>query len=362
MNRIVGVLLLAAMAFPGLDWAQPDAWPHTGKYGYGTRYMIFKNYLDKEVFVKVQSTVNEPMNAQFSLKPGKDTAYPLPNVWKAGRFEARTDLGFDGPYSLTEFTLGDPAIGAIDIYDVSLVDGYNIPVVINPAKGTFVKTRLNDPLQCTMSGCVSDLLKTCPPELQKKNTAGQVVACLSACAKFKTDDYCCAGAHNTPATCKPATWPVNYAAVFKKACPDAYSYAYDDQTSTFNCPPARAGAGPDYTMALGIPTATSLGQSPSRPNPFGGAVFSLAKDGSGRCALKYNLQNPGASGKGSNGGADADGLRVHLYNSEGTQILDTRVSELSGSIALPDLEPGTYLLSLKSAKGFVSRRIAYGIK
>ncbi len=36
-------------------------------------------------------------------------------------------------------------------------------------------------------------------------------------------------------TCDPTKWPVDYAAVFKKAEPYAYSYAYDDATSTFTC-------------------------------------------------------------------------------------------------------------------------------
>ncbi|OWA54633.1 hypothetical protein BV898_19032 [Hypsibius exemplaris] len=27
----------------------------------------------------------------------------------------------------------------------------------------------------------------------------------------------------------------NYGRIFKNACPDAYSYAYDDATSTFTC-------------------------------------------------------------------------------------------------------------------------------
>src|SRR6185312_16841361 len=30
-------------------------------------------------------------------------------------------------------------------------------------------------------------------------------------------------------------WPVNYAAIFKAACPREYSYAYDDTSSTFTC-------------------------------------------------------------------------------------------------------------------------------
>jgi hypothetical protein len=74
----------------------------------------------------------------------------------------------------------------------------------------------------------------CPNELkQMKN--GKQVACYSACEKFRTDQYCCRGAHDKPETCRSSGWPVNYPSKFKAACPDAYSYAYDDRTSTFFC-------------------------------------------------------------------------------------------------------------------------------
>ena len=45
------------------------------------------------------------------------------------------------------------------------------------------------------------------------------------------DDFCCAGAHNSSATCPPFA----YSRIFKAACPSAYSYAYDDTSSTFTC-------------------------------------------------------------------------------------------------------------------------------
>jgi hypothetical protein len=78
-------------------------------------------------------------------------------------------------------------------------------------------------------------LATCPTELQKRDGSGRVVACLSACARFNTDQYCCRGAYGSPQTCNPNNWPVNYAAIFKRACPSEYSYAYDDTSSTFTC-------------------------------------------------------------------------------------------------------------------------------
>ncbi|KAF3521148.1 hypothetical protein DY000_02062406, partial [Brassica cretica] len=60
---------------------------------------------------------------------------------------------------------------------------------------------------------------------------GIVAACKSACAAFNAPEFCCTGAHATPQTCSPT----HFSAVFKNACPSAYSYAYDDATSTFTC-------------------------------------------------------------------------------------------------------------------------------
>lgn len=76
----------------------------------------------------------------------------------------------------------------------------------------------------------------CPKELQVVGSdggrpAGGVIACNSACGAFRMDEYCCAGQFANPNTCKPSY----YSSIFKRACPRAYSYAFDDGTSTFTC-------------------------------------------------------------------------------------------------------------------------------
>ncbi|KAK9874694.1 hypothetical protein WA026_005514 [Henosepilachna vigintioctopunctata] len=88
---------------------------------------------------------------------------------------------------------------------------------------------------CKKAGCNTYINDRCPKELQLKKKNGQVIGCKSACLAFNTDGYCCRGAHRTPQTCKSSNWPKNYPAQFKKWCPDAYSYAYDDHKSTFTC-------------------------------------------------------------------------------------------------------------------------------
>ncbi|QHN82623.1 Pathogenesis-related protein [Arachis hypogaea] len=101
-----------------------------------------------------------------------------------------------------------------DFYDVSMVDGYNLPLVALP-RG--------------VSGGAC-----CPRELQvlgeDENQRG-VVGCRSACEAFKSDRYCCTGQYANPKSCQPTF----YSTIFKKACPRAYSYAFDDGTRTFTC-------------------------------------------------------------------------------------------------------------------------------
>lgn len=65
--------------------------------------------------------------------------------------------------------------------------------------------------------------------------------CLSACAKTNSPQDCCTGSYNAPDQCAPNL----YARSAKAVCPDAYSYAFDDQTSTFIIP---SGGGWEVTF------------------------------------------------------------------------------------------------------------------
>ncbi|CAN4099194.1 unnamed protein product [Withania somnifera] len=139
-----------------------------------------------------------------------------------GKLEC-SGLGATPPASLFEITLG---VGDNkDFYDVSLVDGYNLPIVAVPQG-------VNG--GCNATGCLSNLNMGCPKELQVMGGyggEGNVVACKSACEAFGLDQYCCAGQFANPTTCQPSF----YSTIFKNACPRAYSYAFDDGTSTFTC-------------------------------------------------------------------------------------------------------------------------------
>jgi hypothetical protein len=216
------------------------------------REFIFHNHCHQTIWVGSQNNPNKalPSNGGWSLAPGASSTMSVADNW-AGRFWGRTGCNFNSagvgscqtgdcgnklachgaggnpPASLMEITLNGAS--GLDFYDVSLVDGYNLPVSMGPIAGT--GSGKASPYSCAVAGCVSDLNKICPAELQVHSSNGTVVACKSACEKFNTDAYCCRGAHGTSATCPPT----NYSRTFKTACPAAYSYAYDYHPSTFTC-------------------------------------------------------------------------------------------------------------------------------
>ncbi|KAL6982670.1 Thaumatin-like protein 1 [Sarracenia purpurea var. burkii] len=197
----------------------------------------------------------------FALEKGESQTIDVPSSWggrlwgrsfctedSTGKFTCVTgDCGSGKidcaggnaapPATLAEFTLDGS--GGLDFYDVSLVDGYNLPMLVVPQGGTGGN--------CTATGCVVDLNGACPSELRVTSFDGDSVACKSACEAFRQDQYCCSGAYSTPNTCKASS----YSEMFKNACPRAYSYAYDDGTSTFTC------AGADYVITFCPSPSTS---------------------------------------------------------------------------------------------------------
>ncbi|XP_064982976.1 protein P21-like [Musa acuminata AAA Group] len=176
-----------------------------------------------------------------------------------GRIWARTGCSFDGsgsgscqtgdcgglleceaygspPNTLAEFSLNQ--FNNMDFFDVSLLDGFNVPMEFS---------------SCMAIRCSADINGRCPAELR---TPG---GCNNPCTVFKTDEYCC-----TSSSCGPTT----YSKFFKSNCPDAYSYPKDDATSTFTCP----GNG-DYKVIF-CPSVSSL-PADGYPTRFGRIAVSF---------------------------------------------------------------------------------------
>jgi hypothetical protein len=227
----------------------------------GTREFLFENRCKETVWV---AAFGEPVPAGggFRLDAGQRRTENIPGGRWTGRFWGRTGCRFNAagvgscesgtcgsvekcpgstgkpPVTLAEFTLGDGA--GNDTYDVSLVDGFNLPMAIVPMPGTFTRGARQDGFDCGAPTCAKDYNAICPAQLRFNNSAGSAVGCFSACTVFETDQFCCRGAFATEPTCPPT----EYSRFFKAACPSAYSYAYDDKTSTFVC------KGEDYAIVF----------------------------------------------------------------------------------------------------------------
>lgn len=174
------------------------------------------------------------------------------------------------PTTLAEFTLN--AGDAHTYYDVSLVDGYNLPLAImmlstnssfnsiprnltNPScvgtignlqapgfnpytngSSTFLGTNSSDPLTFDMTTTLAGVAQWCPYNLQVSTStspSGNVYIypdgnldrpsfdpCYSACSKWNLPADCCTGSYDSASSCSPSS----YSKAAKSVCPDAYSY------------------------------------------------------------------------------------------------------------------------------------------
>ena len=188
------------------------------------------------------------------------------------------------------------AVIRTDTYDLTNVDGYSRAIKVEPLKGRYKKVSPYNGLpkyNCGKAQCTFDMRK-CPPELSAVDGSGKKV-CWSLCkavmdpiqrekhsvlkAIYNNPDkralVCCAcdrGAgcgcgdihckygcspynKNLPTPhggiCHYEKWPkpnatwcknaglseanCNYQAIYKSQCPDAYSWQFNDNSSTFQC-------------------------------------------------------------------------------------------------------------------------------
>ncbi len=184
------------------------------------------------------------------------------------------------PVTLAEFDLAGGSTGKQVFYDISLVDGYNIPLQIiyipgddptlqdippNFTNAACIATAgwLADPAASGLNGNATN--STYPLPWEPTQTNAEVASwcpwdyqvtpptkpgdgvypypddsiqrpifdpCLSACSKTNSPQDCCTGAYDDRSKCAPN----DYATAAKLVCPDAYSYPFDDDTSTFIIP------------------------------------------------------------------------------------------------------------------------------
>lgn len=200
----------------------------------------------------------------WEAAPDTSVTFSVPDNWQAGRIWGRRDCDFstnpgpnsclDGgcngglecdpntgsgvpPATLAEFSLNQNS--GLDYYDVSLVDGYNLPISITNNVG------------CPVTNCPVDLGPNCPaPLIGPFDSTGFPVGCKSACEANLDGDpsnspNCCTGQYDTLQTCPSSG--VTYYSYFKSNCPNAYCYAFDDSTALFTCP---ASNNAEYTVTF----------------------------------------------------------------------------------------------------------------
>jgi hypothetical protein len=238
--------------------------PPSGAAG-SRRLVTFVNKMSETIWVAAAPNPATPLAATgWVLSAGQSVTITTPNNLNT-RFWGRTGCVFDSagvghcqtgdcgglfqckgwgtiPATLAEVNFD--AWDNLDFYDVSMVDGSNLPMYINTTSSSGGTV---DPISsdgCVPAGCTKPVV--CPSILDVK-VGGTVVGCISACARLDTDQLCCRGQYSSRAACNPTTWPVDYAAVFKRAEPYAYSYVDDDATSVFTCKGVC-----DYRITFGI--------------------------------------------------------------------------------------------------------------
>jgi hypothetical protein len=203
-------------------------------------------------------------------------------------------IGALPPNTLVELTLGGNS--GDDFYDLSLVDGFNIPISMSAVGGTKSRSLpVDSKYNCGSPSCPRFNMQRCPPELRLLGSNGEPIACLSICAAVHSEQHrsqhpilqsiwtgksngtgyslanlvCCAcGENNTGCydprsefCCSPIDpmskggkcfveqWPLasdgqRYDQVFKHQCEDAYSWQFDDMQSTYQC------VGANYNIAF----------------------------------------------------------------------------------------------------------------
>lgn len=233
----------------------------TPAHSSGFHTVTIVNATQKTLWVAATQQKEHPIaKTRWTLAAGESTSVRLPTGW-GGRIWARAGCKTDGsgrtvcqsgycadsekcvqpdpaPTTLAEFALD--SWGGMDFYDVSMVDGSNLPMWIN-----IFHTVTKDPVSakgCSKQGCTKPV--DCPATMAVVK-GGSTVACKNPCTAFNTDETCCRGAWAGREKCVPSKWKVDYTQVFKKAEPFAYSYAFDD-SATMSCKGAC-----DYRVTFG---------------------------------------------------------------------------------------------------------------
>nr|BAF98916.1 thaumatin like protein [Nepenthes alata]BAW35439.1 thaumatin-like protein [Nepenthes alata] len=209
-----------------------------------TKFIIFSSLLLALFAVSIDAatfviTNNCPYTVWAAASPGGGQQLNHGQTWTinvnagqtGGRIWARTGCSLSGSngarcqtgdcggllhcqgYGSPPNTLAEYALNQymnLDFFDMSLVDGFNVPMSFLPTSNGCTKGPT----------CTADVNGKCPSVLKAPG------GCNNPCTVFKTNEYCC-----NSGSCGPT----DYSRYFKGLCPNAYSYPKDDATSTYTC-------------------------------------------------------------------------------------------------------------------------------
>ncbi|KAF8260802.1 thaumatin [Lactarius quietus] len=195
-----------------------------------------------QLFTYSNTAPNHP--AGWLASPSSNVSFTVPDDWVGSIWGRRycdftsnpgPDSCLDGgcpgglictgqgqsPVTIAQFALSmtTDSDTIADQYDISLIDGFNLPM------------RIDNDAHCKASECSVDLGAKCPIPLQEPfQPPGFPTGCNSACdaglAHDPTNDpNCCTGNYDDPRICVPSG--VQYYSYFKSNCPDTFVYALD---------------------------------------------------------------------------------------------------------------------------------------
>jgi len=194
--------------------------PPSGAAG-SRRLVTFVNKMSQTIWVAAAPNAATPLAATgWVLPAGQSVTITTPNNLNT-RFWGRTGCVFDSagvghcqtgdcgglfqctgwgtiPATLAEVNFD--AWDGLDFYDVSMVDGSNLPMYINTTSSSGGTVDPISPDGCVPAGCTKPVV--CPSILDVK-VGGTVVGCISACARLDTDQLCCRGQYSSRAACNP---------------------------------------------------------------------------------------------------------------------------------------------------------------
>ncbi|KAG9083960.1 hypothetical protein FRC07_013780, partial [Ceratobasidium sp. 392] len=232
----------------------------------------------------------------WEAAPGSSRSFVVPEGWTGGRIWGRRNCDFStgntpqdtntttggcvsggcpgglyctglgvAPTTHAEWTLAPGDGSGADYYDVAIVDGFNIPIQVQPSAAG-----------CGVAECVADLNANCPDPLRGPLApdTNATIGCKSACTANLDGNpgnsaSCCTGEFAAPGRCPSSG--VQFYSFFKDACPFTYAYSqdYPSGTALQMCP---GGSYADYTVTFCPPTKLGSTTSASQTMPMTGTI------------------------------------------------------------------------------------------